>query len=147
MKFLLTCCISVIGIVVATAAGFAQHPPTFGFDYLRAEQAAGRKIFDDRCAICHTLNRGQPFLFGPSLEGVVGRPAASLPGFPYSDALKKSGLVWTEENLRKWIADSSHTVPNTLMEHVSISDPAEQIYVVQYLKTLRGKARTSKTRP
>jgi cytochrome c len=136
MKFLSVLYFSAMGVVMATATGFAQHPPTFGFDYLRAEQAAGRKIFDDHCAICHTLNRGQPFLFGPSLEGVVGRPAGSLANFPYSDGLKKSGLVWTEENLRKWIADSSHTVPKTLMEHVSISDPAEQIYVVQYLKTL-----------
>jgi cytochrome c len=147
MKFLQICCFSVIGIVLATAAGFAQHPQTMGFDYLRAEQAAGRKIFNDRCGICHTLNWKQPFLFGPRLEGVVGRPAGSLPDFPYSDALKKSGLVWTEDNLRKWIGDSSRTVPNTLMEHVSISDPAEQLYVVQYLKTLKAKAPASKTRP
>jgi len=70
----------------------------------------------------------------------VGRPAGSLAGFPYSDALKKSGLVWTEDNLRKWIADSAKTIPNTLMAHVSISDPAEQIYVIEYLKTLKGKA-------
>jgi cytochrome c len=63
-----------------------------------------------------------------------------MAGFPYSDALKKSGLVWTEDNLRKWIADSAHTVPNTLMPHVSISDPAEQIYLVAYLKTLKAPA-------
>ena len=130
---------SVVGIVVAATTGFAQNPPGFGFDYLRAEQAAGQKLFDDHCAICHTLKRGQPFLFGPSLNGIVGRPAGSLAGFPYSDALKKSGLVWTEDNLRKWLADSARTVPHTLMEHVSVSDPAEQIYVVEYLKTLKGK--------
>ncbi len=147
MKFLPVFCFSAIGIVVAIAAVFAQHTPNFGFDYLRAEQAAGRKIFDGHCAICHALNRGQPFLFGPSLEGVVGRPAGSLANFPYSDALKKSDLVWTEDNLRKWIADSSHTVPHTLMDHVSISDPAEQIYVVEYLKTLKSKAPSSKTQP
>src|SRR6516225_6335785 len=77
---------------------------------------------------------------GPSLRGAVGRPAASAAGFPYSDALKKSGLTWTEDNLRAWIADPSHTVPGTLMPHVSLSDPAEQLYVIAYLKTLSGKA-------
>ena len=83
---------------------------------------------------------GKP-VFGPSLKGVVGRPAGSLAGFPYySDALKKSGLVWTEDNLRKWIADNAHTVPNTLMPHVSISDPAEQIYLIAYLRILKAPA-------
>ena len=43
-------------------------------------------------------------------------------------------------NLRAWIADPSHTVPGTLMPHVSLSDPAEQLYVIAYLKTLSGKA-------
>jgi len=140
MRFLPVFFLSVATIVVTATAGFAQHPPAFGFDYLRAEQSAGQKLFDDHCAICHSLRRGQLFLFGPSLNGIVGRPAGSLAGFPYSDALKKSGLVWTEDNLRKWIADSAKTIPNTLMAHVSISDPAEQIYVIEYLKTLKGKA-------
>jgi len=140
MRFLRVFFLSAVSIVVVTSAAFAQRAPGFGFDYLRAEQVAGQKLFDDHCAICHTLKRGQPFLFGPSLNGVVGRPAGSLAGFPYSDALKKSGLVWTEDNLRKWIADSARTIPNTLMAHVSISDPAEQIYLIEYLKTLKGQA-------
>ena len=139
MRFLPVFILSAASVVVAATGGFAKHPPGSGFNYLRAEQAAGHKLFNDHCAICHTLKRGQPFLFGPSLNGVVGRPAGSVAGFPYSDALKKSGLVWTEDNLRKWIADSARTVPHTLMEHVSVSDPAEQIYVVEYLKTLTGK--------
>jgi len=124
-------------IVAGTTAGFAQHPG-FGFDYLRAEQAAGQRLFNEHCAVCHASKRGQKF--GPSLEGVVGRPAGSAAGFPYSDALKKSGLVWTEDNLRKWIADSPSTIPHTLMPHVSFRDPAEQIYVIEYLKTLKGPA-------
>jgi cytochrome c len=127
-----------VSIVGAATTGFAKHPPGSRFNYLRAEQAAGQKIFDDHCAICHRLKLRQPSrLFGPNLNGVVDRPAGIVAGFPYSDALKKSGLVWTEDNLRKWIADSAGTIPNTLMPHVSISDPAEQIYLIEYLKTLK----------
>ena len=130
-----------VSIVGVATTGFAKHPPGSRFNYLRAEQAAGQKIFDDHCAICHRLKLRQPSrLFGPNLNGVVGRPAGSVAGFPYSDGLKKSGLVWTEDNLRKWLADSARTVPHTLMEHVSVSDPAEQIYLIEYLKTLKGKA-------
>jgi cytochrome c len=72
---------------------------------------------------------------------VYGRRAGSLSTFPYSGALKNSGLIWTEDNLRNWIADNAHMVPNTLMPHVSIADPAEQIYLIAYLKTLNGAER------
>jgi cytochrome c len=105
----------------------------------KAMEIAGQKVFADRCAVCHAQKVGARPL-GPSLRGVVGRPAASVAGFPYSDALKKSGLTWTDDNLRAWIADPSHTVPGTLMPHVSLSDPAEQLYVIAYLKTSSGKA-------
>ena len=138
MRYLSVFFFSALSIAVVTAAGFARHAPGFGFDSLRAKQAAGQKIFDDHCAICHRLKRRQSSrVFGPNLNGVVGRPAGIVAGFLYSDALKKSGLVWTEDNLRKWIADSAGTIPNTLMPHVSVSDPAEQIYLIEYLKTLK----------
>jgi cytochrome c len=134
MKYLRLFILSTASTVATATAGFGQH--IFSpLQLLRAEQAAGARVFEDHCAACHTQRPGALVVFGPSLEGVVGRPAGSMAGFPYSDALKKSGLVWTEDNLRKWIADSAHTVPNTLMPHVSISDPAEQIYLVAYLKT------------
>lgn len=126
-----------VGIVMTATTGIAeQTPPGFGFHYLDAERAAGQKLFNDRCATCHASRRQA---LGPSLNGVVGRPAGSVAGFPYSDALKKSGLIWTEDNLRKWIADTAGTIPHTLMPHVSLSDPAERIYIIEYLKTLKGR--------
>ena len=137
MRFLPVFILSAASVVVAATGGFAKHPPGSGFNYLRAEQAAGHKLFNDHCAICHTLKRRQTVLFGPNLNGVVDRPAGIVAGFPYSEALKKSGLVWTEDNLRKWIADPAGTVPHTLMPHVSVSDPAERIYLIEYLKTLK----------
>jgi cytochrome c len=126
---------SAIGLTATTAS--AQYF-MFG-DVERAMQAAGQKVFADHCAACHAQKAGA-HSFGPSLRGVVGRQAASVPGFHYSDGLKKSGLTWTEDNLQKWIADPSHVVPDTLMPHVSLRDPAEQLYVIAYLKTLAPQA-------
>lgn len=137
MKYLPLFILSAAGIVATATAGFAQYFQSWSV--LQAEQAAGRQVFNDHCATCHTQKPGAR-VFGPSLKGVVDRPAGSVAGFPYSDALKKSGLVWTEDNLRKWIADSAHMVPNTLMPHVSISDPAEQIYLIAYLSILKAPA-------
>lgn len=128
--------LSAAGIVAAASSGVAQRQePGFGFPFLQAQQAAGKKLFGDHCAACHASQRQ---IFGPSLNGVVGRKAGSVAGFPYSDALKNSNLIWTEDNLRNWLADPKATIPGVLMPHVAFSDPAERIYVVAYLKTLKG---------
>ena len=74
--------------------------------------------------------------FGPTLSGVIGRPAGTLPRFAYSDGLKDSGLVWTEDNLRQWIADNEKLVPGTRMRHVSITDAAAQDFLIAYISSL-----------
>ena len=97
-------------------------------------QAAGQEIFK-KCSACHSSD-GSKNTFGPSLVGVINRKAASLPRFAYSDALKKSGLTWTEANLRRWVAGNDILVPGTRMRHVQITDTAEQNYLLAYLKSL-----------
>jgi len=129
MRYAAMLVVSAVSIAATGVTASAQYIQPFPM--LQAEQAAGQKIFSDHCAVCHAQKK-----FGPSLQGVVGRKAGSLANFPYSDALKNSGLVWSEDNLRKWITNNTQTVPNTLMRHVSISDPAEQIYLIAYLKSL-----------
>jgi cytochrome c len=132
--------LAAVTILIAATASFGQapQPPGPREPYGEAEQAAGREVFLHHCLVCHVLRRG-PRGYGPTLYGVVGRPAGAEPGFPYSDALKKSGLVWTEENLRKWIADNAVLVPGERMPHVSISDPAEQVYLIAFLRTLKAR--------
>jgi cytochrome c len=61
-------------------------------------QPDGKALFEKRCSGCHALDRDKE---GPRLGGVYGRTAGSLESFPYSEALKKSGIKWTEENLAK----------------------------------------------
>ena len=97
------------------------------------EEIAGKRVFD-HCRACHSVEPGKQS-FGPSLHGIIGRPAASLPMFMYSDALKASGLIWTEDNLRAWMAGNDKLVPGTRMRHVGITDKAEQDYLIAYLKT------------
>jgi cytochrome c len=100
------------------------------------QAAAGAALFSHHCHACHSEDSAKN-TFGPSLTGVVGRPAASLPRFVYSDALRASGVVWNEQSLRSWISDNEKFVPGTRMRHVSITDPAEQDYLIAFLKTLR----------
>lgn len=104
----------------------------------RADDAAAPHAFHTYCARCHndTAAPGTA-TYGPSLKSVVGRKAGVLQGFPYSDALKASGLVWDEPTLRAWMASNDSMVPGTRMRHVGVSDPKEQDAILAYLKSLK----------
>ena len=97
---------------------------------------AGEAVFK-RCAVCHTSDKGGGDALGPNLFGVVGRKAATRPGFAYSAPLQKSGLTWTEANLTKWVAGPMKMVPGTKMAFAGISSKKQQADVTAYLATLK----------
>jgi cytochrome c len=73
-----------------------------GASHLEARAAAdvaGGDVFATECAECHSVREGKNKK-GPSLFGVVGRKAATVPDASYSDALKASGITWTPDNRR-----------------------------------------------
>jgi cytochrome c len=121
----------VVGIAIAAGVLLAGGPALAE----TAEEAAGRHVFS-HCAACHALDTSKN-AFGPSLIGIVGRKAGTLPRFEYSDAMRKSGITWTEDNLRRWIANNEKVVPGTRMRHVSIKDRAEQDYLIAFIKSLK----------
>ncbi len=88
-----------------------------------------------QCAACHTVQPGRNG-FGPSLAGVAGRRAASLPGYAYSEALKKSGLTWNAATLERWLKGPQKLVPGTRMPFGGIPDAAKRKQVVDYLLKL-----------
>ena len=107
--------------------------PTLAED---AAVVAGHAFFTQRCQTCHNPEASKK-TYGPSLVGVVGRKAGMVEGFPYSDALKNSGIVWTEASLEAWMADNDGMLPGTRMRHVGVNDRAEQEMIVAYLKSLK----------
>ena len=70
---------------------------------------------------------------GPNLEGVFGRPAASLPDFAYSDALRATELVWTPRALDAWLAEPARFVAGTTMAFTGYRAPADQRDLIAYL--------------
>ena len=89
-----------------------------------------------QCGACHSVDPGRNGV-GPSLAGIAGRKAASLPGFNYSNALKDSGLTWDAASLDRWLTSPQRAVPGTKMPFAGISDPARRKEVVDYLMTLK----------
>jgi len=94
------------------------------------DPAAGRAAFEKRCTGCHALDHEK---VGPRLGGVVGRKAGAIPNFNYSDALKKSGVVWNEEILDKWLTDPDSVVPDADMTF-RLNDATERAVIIAYLK-------------
>src|SRR5258707_11527220 len=72
----------------------------------------GKELFGKRCTGCHELDQVR---VGPKLRRVYGRTAGTDTGFPYSDALKASGVVWNSTSLDKWLTDTESLVAYNYM--------------------------------
>jgi cytochrome c len=59
----------------------------------------GELQFARKCSVCHTLTPDGDNRAGPTLYGVFGRRAGTLPGYPYSKALLDADLVWNEKTI------------------------------------------------
>ena len=73
-------------------------------------------------------------LIGPNLYGVVGRPAASIEGFVYSPAMQKSGIVWDEMTLDRYIEKPMDVVPGNRMSFVGEPDAGKRAAIIALLK-------------
>lgn len=94
------------------------------------DAAAGKALYQSRCAACHALDFNG---VGPAHRGVFGRRAAQAPGFEYSEALKASGIVWDDATLERWLADPERVAPGQRMG-VSVPDARERSDLIAYLK-------------
>jgi cytochrome c len=99
---------------------------------LARAQDAGETIFKRYCAVCHSVEPGTNKI-GPSLAGIVGRPAGTAPNYSYTAANKNSGLTWTEDNLDKYLTDPKAMVPGTKMLFAGIKNPDDRKAVIAYL--------------
>lgn len=94
---------------------------------------AGAKAFR-LCAACHSL-RPDANMSGPSLAGIWGRKAGSLPSFPrYSPAIAGSGVTWDDQTLDTWLADPAGFIPHNLMTIHGITDPKARADLIAVLR-------------
>lgn len=99
--------------------------------YVETRQRAKAAV--DMCAACHTLTYRQNRI-GPPLLGIMGKRAGTEPGFAYSDAMVKSGVVWDRETLRKFLLDPQGIIPGTAMGIAGM--PADDVQaVIDYLES------------
>jgi cytochrome c len=120
MKYPAASAVLVIGALAATMTG------------ARADEA-GEAVFKRNCAVCHMTAAGQNRL-GPSLAGIVGRKAGTVPGFVYSEANKNSGVTWDEATLDTYLQDPKKFMPGTKMVSPGVKDADARAALIAYLK-------------
>ncbi len=99
------------------------------------------------CAACHSLEPNRN-MTGPSLAGVWGRKAGSLPSFErYSPALKTSGVVWNAEMLNTWIEAPAKMIPHNRMTFAGIPDAKARADLIAYLKSAAAEQAAPKPQP
>ncbi len=117
-------------VLLAAAVALAAGGPA------RAQDAtAGAAVFASHCAICHAVAAGRNMI-GPSLFGVVGRPAATIAGYHYSAAMRTSGLTWDAATLDRYITSPGTVVPHTTMTYAGLSDARTRADLIAYLTTV-----------
>jgi cytochrome c len=102
-------------------------------EVLAQDAAAGEKVFGV-CKACHQIGENAKNGVGPVLNGLIGRPAGSVPGYSYSAANKNSGITWDEATFREYIKDPKAKIPGTKMIYAGLKDEQKTNDLVAYLK-------------
>ena len=88
------------------------------------------------CAACHSVEAGAASGPGPNLNGVIGRKAGTAEGFGFTDAMKASGVTWTEAELDSFMTDPAAKVAGTSMTAGAVNDPEARKAITAYLASL-----------
>jgi cytochrome c len=116
-----------LAAITLVATFHVQHAAAAG------DPAHGAQVYKT-CGLCHAFEKNGA---GPKHAGVVGRTAGTVPDYRYSPALQKSGIVWTDETLDKWLADPPALVPGTKM-FFNLDNAQDRADVIEYLRQKGG---------
>jgi cytochrome c2 len=127
--------VKAVGPAILAVSSVAAACCLTAANQARADMEIGEGIFKRYCSVCHSLEPGRN-KFGPSLSGVVGRKAASIEGYDYSEAFRKLSVVWSAETLDVYLSGPSKFAPGTRMMFPGIANAEDRRSVVEYLSSV-----------
>jgi len=101
------------------------------------DPVAGAAVFSAECAECHSVKEGRNKK-GPTLFATIGRKAATQPGFEYSEELRRTNWVWSQETLRPYLAQPTKKAnPGSKMKYEGLADTKALEDLLAYLGTTK----------
>jgi len=125
----------MIGRIIAVALLLTSTSSAWAAE-ASGDAVAGRAIFQRICQACHSAEIGVNKV-GPSLWHVVGRQAATVPDFVYSDAMKNNKSIWSASSLDVYLADPRGDVHGAKMFFKGLPEAKDRADVIAYLQTLK----------
>ena len=100
------------------------------------DATAGKKVFL-KCQACHNPGAAETHKFGPNLDNIFGRMAATSANYKgYSKALRESAIVWDEAALDQWLRDPQNFLPGNKMPFAGIRSAQDRADLMAYLQDL-----------
>jgi cytochrome c len=124
-----------IVISAAIVVALAQAMPSTGQDTSPKQDASRKQNAFDQCAVCHSTDGSNGT--GPTLKGVFGRPAGTVPGFRYSRAMRGAGITWDEKTLDQYLSSPQEFIAGNVMPFSGVTDAAERASIIAYLRSLK----------
>lgn len=113
-------------IMATEERGFLRDPE---------EMSNGERQFRRKCSICHSLGDDGIRRAGPTLAGLFGRPAGSVPGYLYSETVANLGFDWSEDTIDQLFdLGPDHFIPGSKMPMQRIVKPEDRQDLIRFLK-------------
>ncbi|KQQ54406.1 cytochrome C [Pseudomonas sp. Leaf127] len=95
---------------------------------------SGQAVYKRLCSGCHKIGPAARAAFGPQLNGVIDRKAGQTDDYKYTDALHASGIVWSRENIARFVKDPDGVIPGTRMKLWWIGNDQRMEDLLEYLQ-------------
>jgi cytochrome c len=100
---------------------------------MNASIEKGEKIYK-KCGSCHNYEKGSVNKVGPNLWNIINRTKAGIDGFAYSDALTKTGGVWSYEELAAFVYKPKEYIVGTKMNFAGLKKVEDRANLVLFLR-------------